>query len=711
MASHSYESTTPMDTLIQFIATRSLQIKITALSSWALAVLVFSSDSAAQELSGTRLTLEELGKTPAIISSKLPSEVFNAPIGSFVFDQSDITSLPVDSIAEMLRYAPGVHIVRPSNGIWGVGMRGINSRFFNRVEFNVDEQNVYGSIFAGLFGNQHDLLLDDVASIEVVYGPAGGTWDNNAVNGMINVLMKTAFETEGGILRSRIGTESRELASRVGWAIDDTTSARVYIKGATRDKSITRFDYSNRWDTARGGFRVDKRTSSKDLISISGEAFYSHLGYAYDLADFSNGDLSFRADNELLRGVSGQAKWTRNRSNGNSHSVRGWITYSDLDAPYAAFGMATTGAEARSRNRIGDSRFLSFNAGVAYDQEHTRTTLTSDWTDGFLSNFAVFAGLQDEFEILTEKLSASWGLDFRHEDKSGITTTSPNARLIYELGDSDRIWTSYSQANRTTPVSLSVIESLRSGKSIDPPIDINTPVGPFSIDRDLSNAVSNRELDKETLDAFEIGYRKVFDDNRGSFDINGFYYRYADIFARKGVSATPELFVARPFLNVQGTYDNALDGKALGFETVLTWKLNEQIEVSASYSRLSDSFDPIVETDDPFVRNSLQFSVNEFDHSTPDNMATINLSTEFSNNWNLNTGLRYSDSYDFAKGLQPSIFQMDSRLSFNPREDFQISIVGRNLLDSKTQEARLKDFFGHWTEIKREVYLEVKAEF
>ena len=140
-----------------------------------------------------RLTLEELGEVPVILSSKNPTQLFEAPVGSFVFDEEAIESLPVDSIAEMLRYAPGVHIIRPSNGIWGVGMRGINSRFFNRVEFNVDEQNVYSSIFSGLFGNQHDLLLDDIASVEVVYGPAGGTWDNNAVNGMVNVLKKTGL--------------------------------------------------------------------------------------------------------------------------------------------------------------------------------------------------------------------------------------------------------------------------------------------------------------------------------------------------------------------------------------------------------------------------------------------------------------------------------------------------------------------------------------
>ena len=92
-------------------------------------------------------------------------------------------------------------------------------------------------------------------------------------------------------------------------------------------------------------------------------------------------------------------------------------------------------------------------------------------------------------------------------------------------------------------------------------------------------------------------------------------------------------------------------------------------------------------------------------------MATLNFRSKFANDWDLDTGLRYSQSYDFAKGLQPSIFQMDSRLSWQINDDVRLSLIGRNLLDSKTQEARLKDFFGHWTEMKQEVYLEVKAEF
>lgn len=679
----------------------------------AFSALAFNAFAQVKPLSfpANELTLEALGNTPAILSTKPSTQLFDAPTGSFVFDDKAIDSLPVDSIAEMLRYAPGVHIIRPSNGIWGIGMRGINSRFFNRVEFTVDEQNVYSSIFAGLFGNQHDLLMDDIASVEVAYGPGGGTWDNNAVNGQINVLMKTAFETEGDLLRAHLGTEGRGFAARHGWAIDDTTSARVYLKGSHRDRSGTRFDYSNEWDTVRGGFRLDKRISSRDLLSISGETYYSHLGYAYNLADFSTGDLNFIADAELLRGVSGQAKWTRNSADGSAYSIRSWITYSDLDAPYAAFGMGAAGIEGRGRLQLNDSHVLNFNLGGAYDQEHTRATPTSDWTSNFLRNFSVYSGIQDEWTLVSDKLDFSWGVDFRYEDKSNITTTSPNARLIYEIGESSRIWTSYSQAKRPTPVSLTVIDSLRSGKTIDPPMHLETPIGAFDIDRNLTNAISNRELDTESLDAYEIGYRRSLSDKRGLFSLNAFYYQYDDLFARIGLSAAPQLFVKQPYLDIQGSYENLLEGEAYGFEASFNWSLNEKTEIAFSYSRLDDSFDPLVFSENPFVRSSIQFSIDEFDNSTPDNMATFNLSTDFAKDWNLNTGIRYTDSYDFAKGLQPSIFQLDTRLSWELKEGLRLSLVGRNLLDSKTQEARLKDFFGHWSELKREVYMEAKAEF
>lgn len=669
------------------------------------------SDAEAPPPASDQVSLEELANTPVIISQRLESQVFNAPTGSFVFDEEDIANLPVDSIPEMLRYAPGVHIVRPSNGIWGLGIRGINSRFFNRALFTVDEQNVYASIFSGLFGSQHDLLMEDVASVEVAYGPGGGTWDNNAVNGMVNVRMKTAFETEGSLLRVNIGTENRGVAGRIGWAINDTTSARVYAKANHRDSGFTRFPYENDWDTARAGFRIDHRPSSHDLLSVSGETFYSDLGYAYNLADFQTGDLSFVATNERLAGGNAQFKWTRNRSNDSSYSVRSWVGYSYLDAAYARFGTWNGGIEARGSQRFSDRHVLSYNLGAAHHEEHTNSTAASDFTESHLSSFSTYAGFQDEWEISPEKVKLSWGLDYRYDKRASDSTLSPNARLIYEINDRSRFWISYSQANRTPPVSLSVIESLRSGKALDAPLNIPTPAGNLTIEHSLADAAARTQLDPEELDSYELGYRTIFPDDRGSFTLNAFTYRYDELIGRVGVNQSLSLFTPTPYVDIDVAYDNLLKGEGNGFEASLDLKLNSIQRAKINYSRLSDSFDSLITPENNFQAGFIGFTIDEFDNSTPDHMATVNLITDIADDWKLDTGFRYTSSYAFAKGAQPEIFQLDARLTWLKSESLRLSLVGRNLLDSTTQEARLKDFFGHWSEVKREAYLEITAQF
>ena len=89
------------------------------------------------------------------------------------------------------------------------------------------------------------------------------------------------------------------------------------------------------------GCRSGRVHGQANLVNGLAQLFHRR-GYAYDLADFATGDLSFQSDSELLRGASAQAKWTRNFSDGTAHSVRSWITFSDLDAPYAAFGMSNS---------------------------------------------------------------------------------------------------------------------------------------------------------------------------------------------------------------------------------------------------------------------------------------------------------------------------------------------------------------------------------
>ena len=70
----------------------------------------------------------------------------------------------------------------------------------------IDGRTVYSPVFAGVFWETQDVIIADIDRIEVMRGPGGSVWGANAVNGVINVITKSAADTRGTFVNVAAGT-------------------------------------------------------------------------------------------------------------------------------------------------------------------------------------------------------------------------------------------------------------------------------------------------------------------------------------------------------------------------------------------------------------------------------------------------------------------------------------------------------------------------
>src|SRR5256712_8430749 len=179
----------------------------------------------------TAMSMEDLMNLQVTSVSKRTQKVADAAAAIFVITQEDIRRSGATSIPEALRLAPGLEVARIDQNKWAIGSRGFNGRFANKLLVLIDGRSVYTPLFSGVSWNVADVILEDIDRIEVIRGPGATLWGANAVNGVINIITKSAKATQGGLVTAEAGSEELTAESvRYGGKIGDNTYYRVYGK-------------------------------------------------------------------------------------------------------------------------------------------------------------------------------------------------------------------------------------------------------------------------------------------------------------------------------------------------------------------------------------------------------------------------------------------------------------------------------------------------
>src|SRR6266446_1339832 len=176
----------------------------------------------------TELPIEALLQMEVTTVSRKAEKLSQSPAAVSVVTQDDIRRSGATSIPEALRLVPGLDVARVDASEWAISARGFNDVFANKLLVLQDGRSIYTPLFSGVFWDVQGAMLEDIDRIEVVRGPGATLWGANAVNGVINIITKSARETQGTLLMAGGGTFLQDfLGARYGAKLGENVYFRL----------------------------------------------------------------------------------------------------------------------------------------------------------------------------------------------------------------------------------------------------------------------------------------------------------------------------------------------------------------------------------------------------------------------------------------------------------------------------------------------------
>src|SRR5579871_2397401 len=181
-----------------------------------MAVLLMAQRAAAEVPAGdlARLSLAQLSKLEVTSVSKSAQPLLRSAATIYVITREQILRSGATSLPEALRLAPNLTVTQSSSTAYTVSARGFggntpDQNFSNKLLMLIDGRSVYTPLYSGVYMDAQDVLLEDIDRIEVISGPGSTLWGANAMNGVINIITRTASASTGPLVDVGAGTQQQ----------------------------------------------------------------------------------------------------------------------------------------------------------------------------------------------------------------------------------------------------------------------------------------------------------------------------------------------------------------------------------------------------------------------------------------------------------------------------------------------------------------------
>lgn len=616
-----------------------------------------NSDSLLSASSLKTMSLDDLMNVEVTSVSNRPQSISKTPSALQVLTGEDIRRSGAIRLPEAIRLASNLQSARGSAQDFAITARGFNGLpsaggiLANKLLVMNDGRSIYTPILGGVYWDVQNIMLHDVDRIEVVSGPGGTLWGANAMNGVVNIVSKSAEKTQGLYAAHTVGNYlNSNTEARYGFKLSDNTFMRVYAQHFDHGSSINAdTSMHDQWNLFQQGFRLDYIPSENKTLTVQGD-IYTGIGN----------------DGKELSETNGQNALTRYTYAFNDKSDirvqmyidRNWRGTPNDITDITQYELNTYEIDVRHRFAISDRQNILW--GTTYQLREDKTVITDNTV--FLpqnNRMPLYSGfIQNEIQLIPEKLKFTIGSKISHNIYTGVEY-QPSVRLASSISDHQTLWAAVSRAVRV----------------------------PSRLDADIT-VVDGLNFTTEKVVAYEMGYRTRPFENL-SFSFATFYNHYSDL---RSLDLNPNF--AGKFPTV---ITNSQRAESWGAEVFGTYVPVKNWKIRGGYSY----FDVEIWQTTPYaLAFSEEFEAVDANHTIRlQSLVTLPKDFQFDATFRYNSQLEKQNSTDRV----PPFHSLDLRLAKHYK-NVELSIVGQNLIkDLNTEVGSIK--------IPRSIYGRIACTF
>ena len=577
------------------------------------------------------LSLEDLGRIEVTSVSGRAEKISDAPASIYVITGEDIRRSGANSLPEALRLAPNLQVARIDGGSYAISARGFNNAIANKLLVLIDGRTVYAPYYSGVQWDQQDVVLEDVERIEVISGPGATLWGANAVNGVINVITRSAQDTHGALAVASGGNRGTQGTFRVGGDFAGG-SLRAYGKTSVEQNTKTAAGAPLRdgWRRSQAGFRFDW-AGDVDALTFQGDTYKGTSEHRGAFGPFELRPIEISGTNLL-------ARWTRKLSGGSNLELQAYYDRTNRDDSLLYRPEAGV-ADIQFRHSIPfEGHKLLWGAGYRHANDYIQPGILASFVPERMSQSWRNVFAQEEIQ-LQRNVALTLGAKFESNEYTGWEFL-PSMRLAWKLSDQTLLWGAASRAVRA-PARLDR--------------DLRVPANPPFLIAGGPNFAS------EIAEVFELGLRGQ-PSNVLSYSITMFRNEWSNL--RSGENP--------PNAQVQ----NAISGPTYGAEAWGSWQASPAWRLSGGLTTLrKDLVHRTPATDPTGVANQ---------GNDPDYTWMLRSQFNFSPRVEFDASIRRVAPLPapFVVGYNA----VDARLGWKVNRELDISLIFQNALDPEHAE-------------------------